>query len=332
MNDARRIACLDGLRGIAAIAVMEFHFAIFFLPQARLFYIIPNLGRAYLAVDLFFMLSGFVMAHVYGEALASNWRGQWPRFAIARFARVYPLFAVTTLAMVIVFALSRAQITFVSLSGPSLALQPLLLQQWASGLNWNYPSWSISTEAEAYIFFVFFAGQLLRGRHPYLIAMCCIFALVALCLAQGGSLNVFSGPRALVRTLAGFSLGVLLYRAHSMSGPGPPRIWLALFAILLVGLAVVTRLDFLFVGAFGCLIFYCVSATDALAKLLNSRASVALGNWWFSIYLWHVPTHYAVMAMFAAIGVPVSTLGVSTARLLILGTSRFPSFLEGAWQ
>ena len=62
-----RIPCLDGLRGIAAIAVMEFYFAIFFLPQAKLFDILPGLDGAYLAVDLFFMISGFVMAHVFHD-------------------------------------------------------------------------------------------------------------------------------------------------------------------------------------------------------------------------------------------------------------------------
>jgi hypothetical protein len=59
---------------------------------------------------------------------------------------------------------SHAQIAFVSFSDRTLALQPFLLQEWASGLNWNYPSWSISTEMEAYIYFVFFAGVLLKGR------------------------------------------------------------------------------------------------------------------------------------------------------------------------
>jgi len=67
MTKARRVPSLDGLRGLAAIAVMEFHFSIFFLPQARLSDIFPYLGRAYLAVDLFFLISGFVMAHVYGR-------------------------------------------------------------------------------------------------------------------------------------------------------------------------------------------------------------------------------------------------------------------------
>ena len=61
----KRLPSLDGLRGIAAVAVMEFHFAVFFLPQAGLLKIIPYLGRAYLSVDLFYLISGFVMAHVY---------------------------------------------------------------------------------------------------------------------------------------------------------------------------------------------------------------------------------------------------------------------------
>lgn len=138
MNSGQRIPSLDGLRGIAALAVMEFHFDTFFLPQARLSDFTPGLGKAYLAVDFFFLLSGFVMAHVYGSALASNWHANWQKFAIARFARIYPLFAVTTLAMLIVFAISRLPIWIVSFSGRSAALQPVLLQQWASGLSWNY--------------------------------------------------------------------------------------------------------------------------------------------------------------------------------------------------
>src|SRR6185369_7058906 len=103
MGYATRIPCLDGLRGLAALAVVLFHFNIFFLPQARL----PFVGHAYLAVDFFFILSGFVMAHVYGHLLASNWRVHALQFGRARFARLYPLFAVTTLAMVFVFALSH---------------------------------------------------------------------------------------------------------------------------------------------------------------------------------------------------------------------------------
>jgi peptidoglycan/LPS O-acetylase OafA/YrhL len=58
MGYTRRIPSLDGVRGIAAIAVMLFHFNIFFLPQAQLSFV----GRAYLSVDLFFLLSA--LSHI----------------------------------------------------------------------------------------------------------------------------------------------------------------------------------------------------------------------------------------------------------------------------
>lgn len=80
-------------------------------------------------------------------------------------------------------------------------------------------------------------------------------------------------------------------------------------------------MDFLVVGAFGCLIFYVVEATDAFGRLLNSGPSVAPGNWSYSIYLWHAPTHFAIMAAFAASRHPVSDLGLPSARLLLLATT-----------
>ena len=167
MNAPSRIASLDGLRGIAAVGVMIFHFDHFFLPQAALTSMSPFmrtiLDRAYLGVDLFFLMSGFVMAHVYGQKLSSNWRVHWRNFAIMRFARIYPLFVLTTLVMVVTHALAHIPLSWISFSSRSLALQPLLLQVWVA-LSWNYPSWSISTEAAAYAFFVFFAGALVTGR------------------------------------------------------------------------------------------------------------------------------------------------------------------------
>jgi peptidoglycan/LPS O-acetylase OafA/YrhL len=320
MNYATRIPCLDGLRGVAALAVMLFHFNIFFLPQARLTDIAPFVSRSYLAVDFFFLLSGFIMAHVYGRLLASNWRVHALQFARARFARLYPLFAVTTLAMAIVFALSHLPLMFVSFSDRSLALQPFLLQQWAPGLSWDYPSWSISTEAEAYVSFVFCSGLLLAGKHPRLIATGCLVILAALSLRHGGSLNTFVGISALLRTLAEFSLGVLLYRAHS-ADLGFSR-WLpAILSVVFAGLATVTRLDLFMVAGFGCLIYYSASDTDRVGKLLNSRPLVALGNWSYSIYLWHAPAHYVVMAAFTAIRYPVVQLGLISSRLLLLTTA-----------
>ncbi len=320
MSHANRIPSLDGLRGVAAIAVMLFHFNVFFLPQARLSAILPLLNRGYLAVDLFFLLSGFVMTHVYGRALASNWRAHWAPFALARFARIYPVFAFTTLAMLALVAATETPLAGISFSGRSLALQPFLLQQWYSSLSWNYPSWSISTEAEAYAFFVFSAGLFVTGRYPLLITACCAAILATMCIANGGSLNFFEGFPALFRALSDFSLGALLYRAHA----GDARLlrkWAAVLAVLFTGLGIATRMDFVIVAAFACLISYVVYATDVFGWLLNSRLSIALGDWSYSVYLLHAPAHYAVMAAFAASGYSIRSLDVSNARLLILATA-----------
>src|ERR1700739_1220068 len=161
LSATSRIPSLDGLRGIAAVGVMIFHFNYFFPPQAALFSMLPFmrpiLEHAYLGVDLFFLISGFVMAHVYGPKLTLNWRAHWREFAIMRFARIYPLFALTTLVIVVAHALAHIPLAGISFSSRSLVLQPLLLQEWG-GLSWNYPSWSVGTEAAAYTFFVFSAG------------------------------------------------------------------------------------------------------------------------------------------------------------------------------
>ena len=77
---------LDGLRGVAAIAVMVYHFSPFL--GAQLF------PQAYLAVDFFFMLSGFVIAHAYDDRLLHGMG--LGRFTLVRLVRLYPLYALGT--------------------------------------------------------------------------------------------------------------------------------------------------------------------------------------------------------------------------------------------
>jgi len=318
MTPRRRLPFLDGLRGIAALAVMAFHFNIFFLPQAQIFELLPFLTRAYLSVDLFFILSGFVMAYVYGNRLSYDRKSHWREFSRARFLRIYLLFFLSSLSMTILFLLFRTGLSGVTFSDRSLLLQPLLLQQWC-GLSWNYPSWSISTEAEAYVFFIFFAGYLLRGKHPALLAVSCFATLLALCVAKGGSLNCYGGISALIRTISEFSLGVLLYRAH-LKWIGLRRTWTPALSVFLILAGKTTNFDALIVSGLGCFISYGVNATGAFALLLNSSPLIALGNWSYSIYMWHAPIHYGVMVALNVAGYPSETLSKSTARFLILLT------------
>src|SRR5579863_2047307 len=91
---------LTALRAIAAICVVFYHFqsiiAVFVLPeQTRL------LDKGYLMVDLFFIMSGFIISHVYYQSFESGLStSNVRRFIVARFARVYPLHLFTLLILI----------------------------------------------------------------------------------------------------------------------------------------------------------------------------------------------------------------------------------------
>lgn len=99
---------LDAARGIAALIVVLYHLPIAFRGS--------NFGSGDLAVDYFFGLSGFVLAHAYLGRLASG-RMAWREFMVARLVRLYPLYAlslVTTLALLAIMKLLGLQIPWSS--------------------------------------------------------------------------------------------------------------------------------------------------------------------------------------------------------------------------
>jgi peptidoglycan/LPS O-acetylase OafA/YrhL len=89
---------LDGIRGIAALIVMTRH-----LPDMYGQFTFP---RCYLAVDMFFVLSGFVIANAYAQRLKDGMG--WREFMRIRFIRFYPFYALALLFGIIVVALEIA--------------------------------------------------------------------------------------------------------------------------------------------------------------------------------------------------------------------------------
>ena len=125
-----QFAALDGWRGICALMVCVFHFnhEARWAPGDNAF-----VHGGYLFVDFFFVLSGFVITHSYGERITD--RGELGRFMLRRFGRVWPLHAVVLMAWVglEVAALAArpfvghfAQAPFTGNNSPAaLAYQPL---------------------------------------------------------------------------------------------------------------------------------------------------------------------------------------------------------------
>jgi peptidoglycan/LPS O-acetylase OafA/YrhL len=142
---------LTGLRGIMALDVVLSHYGLGNIGDMRMF----TFGNA--AVDVFFCLSSFTLCLVYGAGLGQ--RLEVSRYAVARVARVYPLFLITTL-VTLLYSLAWAVGEF-----PTASIQTLTTQFIRQALllgsiplpflgkmgSWNDSAWSISIEAFCYV-------------------------------------------------------------------------------------------------------------------------------------------------------------------------------------
>jgi peptidoglycan/LPS O-acetylase OafA/YrhL len=150
---------LTAMRGVAALLVFHMHFAAC-IPALTV------LSRAYLSVDFFFVLSGFVLTHVYRDWFSPRFQQQSVRnFFLARFARIYPLqfFASTLYALLLGILLKKWQLTGY--------LQDIFLinfmPRWHS---LNMVSWSIGAECVAYLFAPFLIYWITSARPWRIVA------------------------------------------------------------------------------------------------------------------------------------------------------------------
>jgi len=154
MSARAELRALTSARGVAAWWVVLYHLrgALAALPVA----VEAILAKGYLAVDFFFLLSGFVLALSHGERLRAAGLSAVPDFLRRRIARIWPLHAVmlgvAVLLLVVLRASGRAAPEFPL---PALPIHLLLVQAWgfAEPLRWNDPAWSISCELAAYLLF-----------------------------------------------------------------------------------------------------------------------------------------------------------------------------------
>lgn len=230
------LAQLTGVRGIAAAWVVLYHF------QPQIFAVAPELRPlavvlrgGYFAVDLFFLLSGYIIAYQYLSAFPRG-RGDYKAFLVKRIARIYPLQLVTLALIVILVAgglLLRVPVTPSSSFTAWGAVQDaLLIRGWVvPSQGWNFPAWSLSAEWFAYL--VFPAVALLVGVVRKRIGLLVATAVVCVGVEAVGTvlLPAFDGmPHPLVRVMAAFLLGACLCAAPRPPVPSVVAGWVAAVA------------------------------------------------------------------------------------------------------
>lgn len=293
-----RYRSLDSWRGLCALLVVLYH------AQGKGF-----LGDsafvhgAFLFVDFFFVLSGFVMCEAALTRIDSG--SSLRQFLLRRLARVWPLHAFMLLAFL---ALETLKLLVVQLTGAPPTREPFsgifvlsgflpslfLLHSMGllSGLTWNGPSWSIAAEYWTYVVF----GLVVLGARRRFVVVAGLLAATA-----AGTL-VWRSTRGMdatfdlgfVRCLYGFFVGALVHRlsqrwrlAHAPFGTGV-ELAVTLGALAFVAVAFDTSLAFLSPLVFAFVIFVFAWSNGGLAKVLQTRGFTQLGLWSYSIYMTHL--------------------------------------------
>jgi peptidoglycan/LPS O-acetylase OafA/YrhL len=289
-----QIDSLTGLRGVAACWVVLMHYREITPTRVWQFPILDQvIANGAYGVDIFFVLSGFIMCHVYSRSFSTDLRWeQVYRFMTYRLARIYPVHLATFVFMLALFA---ARSVTTGSGGLPDRYDPVtffttltLTNAWVPGLQTpNMPAWSVSAEWFAYALFP---------------ALCLFLSsrkwAPTLCVAAGLGLAFFKpfGSDCLTHVLSGFLVGMATHRI------APMAYWIA--AARIAGLGITTAIVCwaqvadppveLGLLLFAALIVALTNPRDHLSHFLSLSPTVYLGEISYSIYMVHWPVRVII--------------------------------------
>ncbi|HYL78377.1 MAG TPA: acyltransferase [Bryobacteraceae bacterium] len=289
---------LESLRGVAALTVALYH-----VSWQSHFVHWSFVRNGALMVDFFFVLSGFVLFHSYGQKL-----GTWAataRFMTIRFGRLYPLHLASLTAFVVIECAKWSAVRFqfanvasvpFAQNTPGALIANLLL---IHGLGiydqptWNTPSWSISVEFYIYMLFALVVGVF--RKKPLVLATSGALAVVGLLASWrvAGGLDS-TAKYGFFRGLLGFFCGVIAWHCYDRLRGRFGRRMLAGVSVAL-GVAAVVFLcwmerglaDFFAIPLFVGIVLATALLDSQGASLLDSRGLVWLGTISYSVYMVH---------------------------------------------
>ena len=320
---------LTPMRGIAALFTVIFHtnqaigvWGGMLIDQSKS----KLLNRMYLMVDFFFILSGFIMFHVYGKLFSENVsKESFKKFSIARFARVYPLHIFILVYCILMFFISermgvpkipvlQIENTPFSILTNILLLHSMNIHSWFS---WNHASWSISVEWWAYMIFPFLVAPImaLNSSKKIIVAILCFGGYLAITFLLVPILTLPEevsmwrvNPKLLsinvayqygyIRCLSGFILGMIVYQAYDAQ-------WLKNIlanGYILIGLGLISLVsmhldfpDFITVMLFPFILLCGAYGSIGINNFFSFQPLQRLGDWSFSIYLVHQPLLFTMI-------------------------------------
>ncbi|WHO76138.1 acyltransferase [Rhizobium sp. BT03] len=292
MNRPDYIPSLDGLRGIAALLVVQAHVGLIFPGTSAH---VTTMGSE--AVGLFFALSGFLMAHLYG--LRPVTRESVLDFLVSRFARIYPVYLTAVLLVAMLSGI--ANLDFVQpITGATDFVRHVLLLG-SSGVFWSIPP-----EIQFYLLFPILWLCLARPqRYSGVIVGFAVIVVV------DGLLELPGPGILLVSKLPYFLFGALAGRMHSYWDRWTPSALTGILTLFLLAVFFTYRNlapgfspEFwsLQSAVAAAVIVALVARQPPIAANVLAAAPVRfLGTISFSLYLFHVPIMFLVHRTFATL-------------------------------
>ncbi|WP_019517334.1 acyltransferase family protein [Sphingomonas sp. Mn802worker] len=317
------LRALTGLRGIAAWLVVLYHLrgAIAGLPPA----VERVLAKGYLAVDFFFLLSGFVIWLSWGERLRIGDAAVVVRFWQKRVARVWPLHLVmlaVAIALALLFAVTGR--SDAALRWQDLPAHLVLVQSWglADPMRWNYPAWSISCELAAYLAFPLLVAAVdwRRCRSTTLVGLAGLTLLLLHLVMRGvTSLGQDIPHFGIVRCLCEFATGTLVAALYLRRPPALP--YLVAAAMLFAAWESGAPETLVVPAAFAALLLAAALTAGRAGNPLEIRVIHYLGEISYATYL----SHYILWKLFQLAFVhqsgPIGPLAVAGYLTLVLAAS-----------
>ncbi|QNK63478.1 acyltransferase [Pedobacter sp. PAMC26386] len=302
------ISSLTALRGIAALLVAVFHFEMAiarFVPAAQSMFF----EKCYLMVDLFFIMSGFIMMHVYSTHFKNNIQPKsLKNFLVARFARVYPLhlFSLLLLVVIVRWITNWGNPPIVFEQPADILPNIFLLQSFGVTkiYSWNIPSWSISAEWAAYLLFPIIALSINKKKIFSVILLIILivvayYAIMYLLPRKNPLHSSIPVPHNLnttfdygyLRGIAGFTAGILVYITYEL------RFIRKAFSHDIVSLLIIIAItmsmhfslnDGITVFLFALLVLSFTANNGLFYKLCKRKSLQFLGDISYSVYLMQI--------------------------------------------
>lgn len=292
----QQIPALTSLRFFAAYWVVVHHFSEYASDGFNQY--TGFMLKGYLGVDIFFILSGFILCHVYWDDGLTGRLDYW-NFLTKRLARIYPMHLATMALTGLVLAAATAthlRIDATTAHLGDLGANLLLIHAWGatSALSWNQPSWSISAEWFAYLLFpVMLAAALrCRSRPLVLVAIAVVWLVGSVMASRWAGEGLFHRKEnfSILRIAPEFCLGCALYalgRTVELGARATAALGAAFGAALLLG-AHLRAPDLLLVLCGAALIYLLAeSSRNGSLRWLTSPWLVYLGEISYSTYMIH---------------------------------------------